>query len=85
MLLDSLLSIITFVPLIGAAILALFLRGDDAPARRNAKCVALAATCTSLLASFILLATFDPEETRFQFVEEGEWILGLTYKMGVDG
>ncbi|MXX90138.1 MAG: NADH-quinone oxidoreductase subunit M [Boseongicola sp. SB0677_bin_26] len=85
MLLDSLLSIITFVPLIGAAILALFLRGDDAPARRNAKCVALAATSTSLLASLILLATFDPEETGFQFVEEGEWILGLTYKMGVDG
>ena len=85
MLLDSLLSIITFVPLIGAVILALFLRGDDAPARRNAKYVALAATCTSLLASLILLAAFDPEETGFQFVEEGEWILGLTYKMGVDG
>ena len=85
MLLDSLLSIITFVPLIGAVILALFLRGDDAPARRNAKYVALAATCTSLLASLILLAAFDPEETGFQFVEEGEWILGLTYRMGVDG
>ncbi|MDE0346445.1 MAG: proton-conducting transporter membrane subunit, partial [Boseongicola sp.] len=85
MLLDSLLSIITFVPLIGAAILALFLRGDDAPARRNAKYVALAATCTSLLASLILIAAFDPSETGFQFVEEGKWILGLTYKMGVDG
>ncbi len=85
MLLDSLLSIITFVPAIGAAILALFLRGDDAPARRNAKCVALAATCTSLLASLILLAAFDPEETGFQFVEERAWILGLTYRMGVDG
>ncbi len=85
MLLDSLLSIITFVPLIGAGILALFLRGDDAPARRNAKYVALAATCTSLLASLILLVAFDPAETGFQFVEEGKWILGLTYKMGVDG
>ena len=28
---------------------------------------------------------FDPADTGFQFVEEHEWILGLTYKMGVDG
>jgi NADH-quinone oxidoreductase subunit M len=28
---------------------------------------------------------FDPRDTGFQFVEEREWILGLTYKVGVDG
>ena len=36
MFLDNLLSIVTFIPLIGAAILALFLRGDDEAAQRNA-------------------------------------------------
>ena len=41
---ENLLSIITFVPLAAAAILALILRGDDAAANRNAKWVALTAT-----------------------------------------
>ena len=85
MFLDNLLSIIIFIPLIAAAILGLFLRGDDEAAQNNAKYVALAATLASLLASVFLLAGFDPEDTGFQFVEEGEWILGLTYKLGVDG
>ncbi len=85
MLLDNLLSIIIFIPLIAAAILGLFLRGDDEAAQNNAKYVALAATLASLLASLFLLAGFDPDDTGFQFVEQGEWILGLTYKLGVDG
>ncbi len=85
MLLDNLISIVTFIPLIGAAILALFLRGDDEAAQNNAKWVALAATTASFLASLFLLAGFDASNTGFQFVEEGTWILGLSYKMGVDG
>ena len=85
MFLDNLLSIVTFIPLIAAAILGLFLRGDDEAAQNNAKYVALAATSASLFASLFLLVGFDPSDTGFQFVEEGEWILGLTYKMGVDG
>ena len=34
---NQLLSIITFLPLVAAAILALFMRGDDAAARKGAK------------------------------------------------
>ncbi|NNE78937.1 MAG: NADH-quinone oxidoreductase subunit M [Silicimonas sp.] len=85
MFLDNLLSIVTFIPLIGAAILGLFLRGDDEAAQKNAKYVALAATSASLFASLFLLAGFDASNTGFQFVEEGTWILGLQYKMGIDG
>ncbi len=85
MLLDNLLSIVTFIPLIGAGILALFLRGDDEAAQKNAKWLALAATTASFLASLFILAGFDASNTGFQFVEESEWVLGLTYKMGVDG
>jgi len=40
----NLLSLTTFIPLVGAAILALFLRGNDEAAQRNAKWVALATT-----------------------------------------
>jgi NADH-quinone oxidoreductase subunit M len=81
----SLLSIVTFTPAVAAAILALFLRGDDADAQRNAKWLALIATTATFLISLILLFQFDPADTGFQFVEEREWIFGLTYKMGVDG
>ena len=44
MFLDNLLSIVIFIPLIAAAILGLFLRGNDEAAQQNAKYVALAAT-----------------------------------------
>ena len=79
------MSIITFIPLVAAAILALFLRGDDEAARRNAKWLALLATSATFLVSLFLLTGFDPADTGFQFVEEHDWILGLQYKMGVDG
>jgi NADH-quinone oxidoreductase subunit M len=82
---EHLLSIITFIPLVAAAILALFLRGDDEAARRNAKWLALLATSATFLVSLFLLTGFDPADTGFQFVEEHDWILGLKYKMGVDG
>ncbi|MEM1432172.1 MAG: NADH-quinone oxidoreductase subunit M [Pseudomonadota bacterium] len=82
---ENLLSIIVFLPTIAALILALFLRGDDAAAQQNAKWLALIATSATFVISLFLLAGFDPQNTGFQFVEEREWLLGLTYKMGVDG
>jgi NADH-quinone oxidoreductase subunit M len=82
---DNLISIITFLPLVAAAILAFFLQGDDAAAQRNAKWLALIATSATFLVSLFLLAGFDPGNTDFQFVEEREWILGLSYRVGVDG
>ena len=81
----NLLSIITFLPAVAALVLALFLRGADAAAQNNAKMLALIATSATFLLSLLLLAGFDPADTGFQFVEEGAWIAGLSYKMGVDG
>jgi NADH-quinone oxidoreductase subunit M len=80
-----LLSIITFLPAVAAAVLALFLRGNDAAAARNAKWLALIATSATFLISLIMFKGFDPANTGFQFVEEGSWIVGLKYKLGVDG
>jgi NADH-quinone oxidoreductase subunit M len=82
---DNLLSITTFIPAVAALILGVFLRGDDEAARQNAKWVALFATLATFLASLFILAGFDRNDTGMQFVEEGEWIMGLSYKMGVDG
>ena len=81
----NLLSIITFLPIVAAGILALFLRGDDAASQKNAKWLALIATSATFLISLFLLAGFDPSNTGFQFVEDHAWIMGLRYKMGVDG
>ncbi|WP_299200602.1 NADH-quinone oxidoreductase subunit M [uncultured Tateyamaria sp.] len=82
---DNILSITTFMPALAALILAIFLRGEDEAAQRNAKWVAMATTVITFIASLFILLEFDPNDTGFQFVEEGTWIMGLTYKMGVDG
>ncbi|GHC58291.1 NADH-quinone oxidoreductase subunit M [Neogemmobacter tilapiae] len=82
---NNLLSIVTFLPAVAAIILAVFLRGNDRAAQANAKWVALFATTATFVVSLLILAKFDPSNTGFQLVEEGQWIAGLKYKMGVDG
>ena len=82
---DNLLSIITFTPLIAAAILGLLLRGDDAAAQRNSRILALTATTATFLISLFLLHGFDPTDAGFQFVEDRQWLPGLHYRMGIDG
>jgi NADH-quinone oxidoreductase subunit M len=70
---NQLLSIITFLPLVAAIILALFMRGDDAAARQGAKWLALFTTSATFVISLFVLLRFDPSNTGFQFVEEREW------------
>ena len=82
---DNLLSIVTFLPALAALILALFLRGGDAAADRNAKWLAMIATSATFVISLFILFQFDASNTGFQMVEEGTWIMGMNYKMGVDG
>ncbi|EAR50420.1 NADH dehydrogenase subunit M [Oceanicola granulosus HTCC2516] len=81
----NLLSLTTFFPLLGALILALFLRGDDAAAQSNAKWVAFATTLATFVISLFILFGFDGSSSEFQFVEDRQWLLGLRYRMGVDG
>ena len=82
---DNLLSIVTFLPALAALILLVFLRGEDEAANRNAKWLSLIATSATFLISLFILFQFDPQNTGFQMVEQTEWLLGLQYKMGVDG
>ena len=81
----NILSLTLALPLLGAVILALFQRGDDPAARRAAKWVALTTTVTTLIASLFILSNFDSTNPGFQFVEDKSWLLGLRYKLGVDG
>ena len=80
-----LLSFVTFSPAVAALILLIVARGDDADANRVAKRFALSATTFTFVMSLFIVAQFDAYNTGFQMVEESEWIMGLTYKMGVDG
>jgi NADH-quinone oxidoreductase subunit M len=82
---DNLLSIVTFIPALAALILALFLRGSDEAAARNAKWLAMIATSATFIVSLFILFQFDSSNTGFQMVEEASWIMGMQYKMGVDG
>ena len=82
---DNLLSIVTFIPAVAALIMAVFLRGDDEAARKNAKWIALFATSATFVVSLFILAGFDRNNTDFQMVEDATWLMGLQYKMGVDG
>ncbi|MFK7869026.1 MAG: NADH-quinone oxidoreductase subunit M [Roseobacter sp.] len=82
---DNLLSLVLVIPTFAALILLVFLRGEDEAAERNAKWTALFATGATFLVSLFILAEFDPSNTGFQMVEERDWLLGLQYKLGVDG
>ncbi|MCP1765585.1 NADH-quinone oxidoreductase subunit M [Bradyrhizobium japonicum] len=79
------LSVTTFLPLVGALIVYLS-RGDDEAARRNARWIALWTTLITFAVSVILVMRFDPSSADFQFVEKANWLAtGITYHMGVDG
>ncbi|MCK1384664.1 NADH-quinone oxidoreductase subunit M [Bradyrhizobium sp. 21] len=79
------LSVTTFLPLVGALIVYLS-RGDDEAARRNSRWIALWTTLITFAVSVILVMRFDPSNADFQFVEKANWLAtGITYHMGVDG
>ncbi|OPY97093.1 NADH-quinone oxidoreductase subunit M [Bradyrhizobium sacchari] len=79
------LSVTTFLPVVGALIVYLS-RGDDEAAKRNSRWIALWTTLITFAVSVILVMRFDPNSADFQFVEKANWLAtGITYHMGVDG
>ncbi len=75
------LSLITFLPLVGVVFIA-FLPRD---AVQNARYVALWTTIVTFAVSLLIWINFDTTTANFQFVEEHPWLGVLTYRMGVDG
>ena len=82
---DYLLSLIIFFPCFGALILGIFLRGENLEANNNAKLLTLVSTIAPLIFSIFVFFNFNPNVTGFQLVEEYQWLMGLTYKVGIDG
>ncbi|HTT78045.1 MAG TPA: NADH-quinone oxidoreductase subunit M [Stellaceae bacterium] len=83
-----LLSLVTFLPLVGVAFIMLA-RGDDEVVARNARNIALSTSLVVFALSIVLWVEFNPHTAAFQFVENARWITigGFTirYHMGIDG
>ena len=79
------LSVTTFLPLVGVLFI-LALRGEDEAVKRNTRWIALWTTIVTFAVSLIMLARFDASSAEFQFVEKVAWLGSFgTYHMGVDG
>ena len=79
------LSAVTFLPLVGVALL-LLTREDSPYGRRNILNVALLTTVFTFLVSLWVWHSFDNANPGFQMVEKAEWLgTGISYHMGVDG
>ncbi|KAB2846086.1 MAG: NADH-quinone oxidoreductase subunit M, partial [Hyphomicrobiaceae bacterium] len=81
-----LLSLVTFLPLVGALLVAFMAGKDDEAGKRNARHIALYATSLTFIISLAIWYYFDTRSDKFQFLEQSAWLGGsITYKMGVDG
>ncbi|WP_420337783.1 NADH-quinone oxidoreductase subunit M [Roseibium sp.] len=79
------LSLTTFLPLLGV-VFVLLVPGNDDHAKRQMRMVALVTTSMTFVLSLMIWAYFDYSNPGFQFVEERDWLgSNITYKMGVDG
>jgi NADH-quinone oxidoreductase subunit M len=76
-----LLSIVMFLPLVGAVIIGCL----NAEAKDNARWVALWTTAVTFLVSLIVWFNFDTTTANFQFVEQRSWLDLFKFKLGVDG
>jgi NADH-quinone oxidoreductase subunit M len=81
-----LLSLITFLPLLGALII-MMVRGEEQVVASNARWTALWTSLITFGLSLILWAQFDKTSVDYQFVEQLSWLpeFGVSYIMGVDG
>ena len=80
------LSLLTFLPLVGAAFI-LIIRGEGEVVARNARHVALWTSLINFLLSLFIWVNFDPTTADYQFVESAQWMpaFNIHYKMGIDG
>jgi NADH-quinone oxidoreductase subunit M len=81
-----LLSVLTFLPLVGVIVI-MTIRGDEATVASNARWAALWTSLAVFVLSLLLWVDFDKSQAGFQFNEVAAWLpqYGVDYRMGVDG
>jgi NADH-quinone oxidoreductase subunit M len=86
-----LLSALTFLPLLGAAVIFLFAKegkiNSNGVAGRGVKIIGLLVTILTFILSLVLYFNFDATTANYQFVEKFEWVSGknIYYHLGIDG
>ena len=80
------LSLVTFLPLVGA-LFCLVVNGPKEAVDRNCRSAALITSLVTFLLSLLLWVHFDPTKAGFQFEEKLAWVpaLNIGYHMGIDG
>ena len=82
-----LLSLLIFLPLVGAVLILVLARGDEAVVARNSRWTALWTSAINFLLSLFIWVHFDTTTADFQFVEYAVWMpaFNINYKVGIDG
>ncbi|MDE3060794.1 MAG: NADH-quinone oxidoreductase subunit M, partial [Pseudomonadota bacterium] len=82
-----LLTALICLPLLGAFLILLLVRGDTPHAAAEARYIALFTTLLTFAMSLPCWIGFDTHTADFQFVEKVEWVrgLGINYYLGIDG
>ncbi len=79
------LSLVTFLPLIGV-FLILLIKDNSEAACRNIRNVALCTTVFTFAVSLLIWINFNNADAGFQFVEKLAWLdSDISYHMGIDG
>ena len=80
----GILSGLTFLPLLGAALV--LMQRDDEAGSRNARWIALWTTLAAFVLSLVAWARFDAKIAGFQLLEKKLWFDStIIYQLGVDG
>ena len=79
-----LLSLVTYLPAVGALLMVLFVSGRNHQAVRY---TALGIAVADFLLSLLILPYYKVSQSGFQLLEKSTWIkgMGIQYQMGVDG
>src|SRR5262249_24147419 len=80
------LSLVTFLPLVGA-LFCLVVSGPKEAVDRNCRRAALLTSVVTFVISLLLWARFDPTKAGFQFEERLDWVpaRNIGSHMGIDG
>jgi NADH-quinone oxidoreductase subunit M len=79
-------SLVTFLPLVGA-VFCLVVNGPKEAVDRNCRSAAMITSVVTFLLSLVLWAQFDGTKAGFQFEEKIAWVpaLNIGYHVGIDG
>jgi NADH-quinone oxidoreductase subunit M len=79
------LSVVTFLPLLGALLIMIMTRGNGPLAKGTARWIAMWTTLVTFAVSLVMVQRFDGASAEFQFAEKYDWLGVASYHMGVDG